>query len=150
MDEFLKDREYEFETYAMVSYFKLLKQLELTKEEGFPVFKLIGGMETMIRLEESIENGFFDVQKTNGQLLESLSSHANRLGHDVTSVKTLFVEDAIDASLTIKEFAPDIDLNKSAYTTLNEFLVGFPSDVTFPFIMKVSDDSNKQKKSGQK
>ncbi len=153
MDEFLKDREYEFEMYAIVDYFKLLKQIELAKKEGFPIFKLIGGMETMIRLEESVKNGFFDAKMTNCQLFSSLSNHANRLHHNVTCVKTVFIEEAIENSSTIQSFPPNVDLNHSAYQTLDEFLAFFPTNVTLPFMMKLIQDSNdnaKEKKIEQK
>lgn len=33
----------DFETYALIEYFKLLKQIELVGENDYPIFKLIGG-----------------------------------------------------------------------------------------------------------
>lgn len=153
MDEFLQDRQFEFETYAMIGYFKLLKQLELTKEEGFPVFNLIGGRETMTNLEEYAKNGYFDCRKTNGELLLSLSFHIKKL-QEVTSVKTVFIEEAIYNSEVIKKFGTLVDFESTAYGTLSQSLENFPiNEVSESFLLKIRNGSlhnENQKKIGQK
>ncbi len=135
----------DMETYALVSYFRLLKQIELANEHGYPIFKLIGGEDTLRALEIKADGGHFDCRKTNQELFSALLVNVQRLKGKCNS---LLIEEAIYNGEVIKKFmVPSEDLKQEdALTTLTRALQSYPIDIAGPFLAKLSNDLSEKEK----
>ena len=97
----LETRRNDFETFALVEYFKLLKLIELAGEEGYPIFKLIGGEHSLTVLEMKAKDGYFDCKQKNQELFKGLQWHVERAKR---GTQTIFIEQAIFNGEVIREF----------------------------------------------
>jgi len=115
MDEFTKDRRIEKETYAIINYFKLLRQAEVAEMETynnkyFPedTFTLIGGKESFARLLIDYEAGNIDI------ISESISSLFQKLEENIGYINSVsfskgsFSNQAINEFELIKKFYSDV------------------------------------------
>ncbi|MDE5586751.1 MAG: hypothetical protein K2I72_00075 [Bacilli bacterium] len=129
-----------FETYALVEYFQLLKQIELAGKDGYPIFKLIGGNKTLTALEIRVKDGYFDCTKSNQELFNSLFG---KVEHLKIGTQTYFVEEAISNGETIEKFMkPSEDIqDEDALTTLTRLFQDYPTEVVAPFLTKLKNGS---------
>ncbi len=114
-EEFFKDRQIECEVYALINFFKLLRQAESAEMDTynskyFPeeTFALIGGKETFRRLLMDYNNGNIDIINNSiGGLFQILEGHINHIQNNNFS-KSVNVYQAIETFGTIKKFYSDI------------------------------------------
>lgn len=142
----------DFETYALVEYFKLLKMTELADEGGYPIFKLIGGEHSLIVLEMRAKDGYFDCKRNNKELFNDLLRHMEILRR---KSQTVFIEEAIFNGEVIKNFIelPEELWAEDALMTLTRKFQGYPVDVIAPFLailMNGPTQKEKEKTIGQK
>lgn len=156
MDGFLKDRQLEKETYAIINYFKLLRQAEMAEIETYDsrylpeeTFLLIGGGDSYDRLLLDYQEGNIDVFSNSiGSLFQKLEENVEYMSKINFSQSSLAEKVASDFEL-IKMFYSDIysvngNQNESAIYDL----------VTLPLpenmISEIEKLKPKQKKLGER
>lgn len=115
MEEFLKDRQLEKETYAIVNFFKLLRQAEVSEIETynykyFPneTFALIGGVNSYNRLLSDCKEGNIDVCSNSiSCLFETLTNNINYINSTPFS-KSIITKQAIEDFELIKKFYSEV------------------------------------------
>lgn len=115
MNEFLKDRKVEKETCAIVNYFKLLRQAEVSEidtfdSKYFPVdtFILIGGVDSFNKLILDYHEGNIDVINNSiGELFQKLEENIAYL-NKITVSKSSLTEEMIKNFELIKKFYSDV------------------------------------------
>lgn len=115
MDEFIKDRQVEKETYAIINYFKLLRQAEAAELDTydnryFPedTFTLIGGVDSFNKLLLDYSEGTIDVFSNSiGGLFTKLSQNIEQI-KSVTFSKNSMTDKAIQDFEIIKKFYSEI------------------------------------------
>lgn len=111
MDEFLKDRQLEKETYAIINYFKLLRQLEMVEVSNCDnnylpeeAFILVGGEDSFNRLLLDYQEGNIDVFSNSiGSLFTQLSQNVDFM-YNITFTKSTMTNKAIRDYEIIKKF----------------------------------------------
>jgi len=113
MDEFLKDRQIEMETYAIINYFKLLRQAEVAEVDTYDsrylpeeTFGLIGGENSFNRLLLDYEEGNIDV------FSDSIGSLFEKLEINIEYIKGI----NFSKSVSIKKAISDFELIKKFYS----------------------------------
>lgn len=115
MDEILKDRQLEKETYAILNYFKLLRQAETAEVDTynskyFPeeTFILIGGRDTFQRLLIDCRDGNIDIINNSiGRLFQKLEGNINHINSSNFSKSTNAYQ-AIETFEIIRKFYSDV------------------------------------------
>lgn len=115
MDEFLKDRQVEKETCAIINYFKLLRQAETAELDTydsryFPedTFKLIGGVDSFNRLLLDHKEGTIDAFSNSiGSLFTKLSENIEYI-KNVTFSRSTLTDRLIQDFEIINKFYSDI------------------------------------------
>lgn len=115
MDEYLKDRQIEREVYAIINYFKLLRQAEAAEVDTynsryFPeeTFTLIGGKDTFQRLLIDCHDGNIDIINNSiGSLFQKLEENINHIKNNNFSKSTSTYQ-AIETFEIIKKFYSDV------------------------------------------
>lgn len=115
MEQFLKDRQLEAETYAIINFFKLLRQAEVSELETydnkyFPdeTFALIGGVDSFNRLLIDYHKGNIDIFSNSiGNLFTKLEENINRM-KNITFTKSILVDKAMTDFETIKKFYSEV------------------------------------------
>lgn len=135
------DRKIEQETSAIVTYFKLLKQGQLSKHEKrdyqAPVFELIGGVDNLRSLEIAIKEGYFDCDKTNMELLNQLSNNLGYVRDNFVSTSVLTEQIMAHGwAFTMKDIN---GLNKSQYSlpSIETLCSVLPYEIVVAYIDKL-------------
>lgn len=156
MDEFLKDRQLEKETYAIINYFKLLKQLEMAETNNCDsyylpeeAFILIGGEETFNRLLLDYQDGNIDVfTNSTGNLFMKLSQNIDVI-NNVTFTKSKVSDKAIrDYEILIKFYSEEYSIigNKKRAAIYDLACLPIPSEM----INELLENKSKTKKIGER
>ena len=143
MFEFEEDRQIEKEISAIITYFKLLKQIELTQKEGFPIFELIGGIDTLNSLVNASKEGIFDCRQKNGDLLQKLADNLEYVKR-VTFSKGPLVEKEILYGQIVQAFSSSINKDQMAVMTLLHSTTKLPSSLIMPSIEEMMNSNQKQ------
>lgn len=143
MFDFEEDRQIEKEISAIITYFKLLKQIELTQKEGFPIFELIGGIDTLNSLVNASKEGIFDCRQKNGDLLQKLADNLEYVKR-VTFSKGPLVEKEILYGQIVQAFSSSINKDQMAVMTLLHSTTKLPSSLIMPSIEEMMNSNQKQ------
>ena len=156
MDEFLKDRQVEHETYAIINYFKLLRQAETAEVDTydsryFPedTFALIGGVDSFNRLLLDYREGYIDVFSNSiGNLFTKLEENINYI-NSVTFTKSTMVNKALQDFEIIKKFYSEIySVNGNKDIAAIYDLIGLP--LPRDMISQILEFRPKEKKIGER
>lgn len=156
MEEFLKDRQLEKEAYAIINYFKLLRQLEMVEvyngdNRYLPEdnFILIGGEESFNRLLLDSYEGNIDVFSNSlGSLFTQLSQKIDVIKSD-TFTKSQSTKKAIrDYELISELYSSEYSVvgNKNRATIYDLVCLPIPSDM----INELLANKSKVKKIGER
>lgn len=147
MDEFLKDRQLEKETYAIINFFKLLRRAEVSEIETydcryFPneTFRLIGGIDSYNRLLSDCKDGNIDVCSN------SISSLFEMLTNNINYIKSTPFSKSANTNQAIEDFGLIEKFYSKVYSVNgNRNIPAIYDLVTLPFPDNMIDEFRKIK-----